>query len=61
LKKALKTKLVTNGLNNPIYSNNPSWVNLSYDKVDSNSTSDTPVIMRWEEELALEDAVYSTY
>jgi hypothetical protein len=60
LKKALKTKLVTNSLSNPIYSNNPSWVNLSYDKVDANSIGDTPVIMRGKEELA-PDAVFSTY
>ena len=37
---------------NPIYSNNPNWNNISFDRTTQHSSSDTPDILRGKEELA---------
>jgi hypothetical protein len=58
--KIINNKLVSNNLHNPIYSNNPNWSNISYDKTDKNSSSETPDIMRGKEELA-PSHIFNTY
>jgi len=52
--KVLKTDLTFSNSHAPLPSNNPSWYNVGYDRVDANSKSETPSILSGKEELAPE-------
>ena len=52
LNKINKTNVTIIDSHNPIYSANTSWKNISFDRTDLNSNSDTPEILRSKEESA---------
>jgi hypothetical protein len=54
MSKFLGSALTLPNAHPPIYSNNPSWHNVGYDRVTSNSSSETPAILSGKEELAPE-------
>lgn len=54
LTKAIGTKLTLSNTHTPIYSSNPDWRNMGYDRVTKNSVSETPPVLGGKEELAPE-------
>lgn len=48
------TRLTLSNNHTPLYSNNPDWRNIGYDRVTKNSQGETPTVLGGKEELAPE-------
>lgn len=54
LNRFMGTRLTLSNSHTPLYSNNPDWRNIGYDRVTKNSPGETPTVLGGKEELAPE-------